>query len=263
MSELLGPDPSAAPKATAETAAQSVAHTAAAKAPAAAQGLVPVVPPAGVVDALPGDGTSLALTIDDGTNSAVVAAFATFAADTGVRLTFFPNGRYRSWQDSAPALRPLVESGQVAFGNHTWSHPDLTTLADTEVAEEIRRNQEFLRRTFGIRDTPFFRPPYGAHDDRVDRIAADLGHPSVVMWDGTLGDSRLLSAAELISAAQEWFTAQRIVVGHANQPTVTTVYDDLLGLITERGLRTVTLADVWATSSTRLRGTQASGQVRR
>src|SRR3954447_14479370 len=72
VSELLGPDraPSPAPKATPETAAQSVAQPAAAKAPAAAQGLVPVVPPAGAVDALPGDGTSLALTIDDGTNTA-------------------------------------------------------------------------------------------------------------------------------------------------------------------------------------------------
>src|SRR3954454_18703329 len=120
VSELLGPDraQSPAPKATPETAAQSVAQPAAAKAPAAALGLVPVVPPAGAVDALPGDGTSLALTIDDGTNSAVVAAFATFAADTGVRLTFFPNGRYRSWQDSAPALCPLVESGQVARQPH-------------------------------------------------------------------------------------------------------------------------------------------------
>src|SRR3954462_195368 len=89
VSELLGPDraPSPAPKATPQTAAQSVAQPAAAKAPAAAQGLVPVVPPAGAADPLPGDGPSLALTIDDGTNSAVVAAFATFAADTGVRLT--------------------------------------------------------------------------------------------------------------------------------------------------------------------------------
>src|SRR3954463_15932062 len=76
VSELLGPDraPSAAPKATPETVRQSVSQPAVAKAPAAAQGLVPVVPPVGVVDALPGGGTSLALTIDDGTNSAVVPA---------------------------------------------------------------------------------------------------------------------------------------------------------------------------------------------
>lgn len=48
-----------------------------------------------MVDALPGRGSSLALTIDDGTSSEVVGAFAALAVDTGVRLTFFPNGCYR------------------------------------------------------------------------------------------------------------------------------------------------------------------------
>src|SRR5688572_11935942 len=69
----------------------------------------PLLAPTGVVETLPGDGASLALTIDDGVNSEVVAAFAAFAVDTGTRLTFFPNGCYRSWQDNAMALRPLVE----------------------------------------------------------------------------------------------------------------------------------------------------------
>jgi peptidoglycan/xylan/chitin deacetylase (PgdA/CDA1 family) len=236
---------------------------AAAVAPVAATGVVPEAPPAGVVAALPGTGTSLALTIDDGASSEVVAAFAAFAVDSGVRLTFFPNGRYRSWEDNAAALQPLVDSGQVAMGNHTWSHPDLTTLGDAEVAEEIRRNRDFLRSTFGVHDSPFFRPPYGARDERIDRIAADLGHPTVAMWNGTLGDSRVVSAGELMAAARQWFTAQRIVVGHANHAPVTTVYGDLLALIEERGLRTVTLADAWATPAQRLRGAVTSASVPR
>ena len=219
-------------------------------------------PPAGVVQGLPGDGVSLALTIDDGTSSEVVGAFAAFATETGTRLTLFPNGCYRSWEENAPALRPLVDSGQVALGNHTWSHPDLTTLGDREVAEEIGRNRNFLRTVFGVRDSPFFRPPFGARDERIDRIAADQGHPTVVMWNGTLGDSRVLTADELLAAAREWFTAQRIIVGHANHATVTTVYGDLLALIAERGLQTVTLADVWATPEQRLRGALASGSGR-
>jgi peptidoglycan/xylan/chitin deacetylase (PgdA/CDA1 family) len=240
----------------------------AAPAPAAAgapvgPGIVPGMPPTGVVSGLPGNGSSLALTIDDGVSTDVVAAFAAFAADSGVRLTFFPNGRYRSWVDNAGALRPLVDSGQVALGNHTWSHPDLTTLGDAAVAEEIRRNRTFLRDTFGVHDSPFFRPPYGAHDERIDRIAADLGHPTIALWNGTLGDSRVLTAPELLAAAGQWFAAQRIVVGHANHSTVTTVYGDLLALIRERGLRTVTLADVWATPAQRLRGTAASASLPR
>ena len=231
-------------------------------APRGVPGLEPVEPPTGVVNALPGEGTSLALSIDDGTNSEVVAAFIAFAADTGVRLTFFPNGCYRSWEDNADALRPLIDSGQVAMGNHTWSHPDITTLPDHEVAEEISRNRDFLWRVFGVRDSPFFRPPFGARDDRTDRIAADEGHPTIAMWNGTLEDSRVLTPDELMAAARKWFAAQTIIVGHANHPTVTTVYGELVELIQERGLQTVTLADVWATPAARLRGATARGTVR-
>jgi peptidoglycan/xylan/chitin deacetylase (PgdA/CDA1 family) len=229
--------------------------------PLGVPGTAPVMPPTGVVRGLPGEGNCLALTIDDGTSTEVVAAFAAFAVDSGVRLTFFPNGCYRSWTDNAAVLRPLVDSGQVAFGNHTWSHPDLTTLGDQQVADEITRNQEFLRTTFGVRDTPFLRPPYGSRNERIDRIAAELGHPTIALWNGTFDDSRVLTADELLTAARQWFTAQTIVVGHANHPTVTTVYGDLLALIADRGLRTVTLADVWATPAQRLRGAVAHGRA--
>jgi hypothetical protein len=42
---------------------------------------------------------------------------------------------------------------------------------------------------------------------------------------------------------------------------VTTVYGELLALIAERGLRTVTLSDVWATPAQRLRGAAATGSA--
>jgi len=119
--------------------------------------------PRGVITALPGTGNLLALTVDDGTSSDVVAAYTKFCTDTGVRLTFFVNGANRSWTDNAPALRPLVESGQVLLANHTWSHPDITTLSRTALREEITRNDTFLRSTYGITGLPFFRPPYGHH----------------------------------------------------------------------------------------------------
>jgi peptidoglycan/xylan/chitin deacetylase (PgdA/CDA1 family) len=206
-----------------------------------------------VVSRLPGQSGSLALTIDDGVNSEVVAAFIELAVRTGIRLTFFPNGRYRSWQDNAAALRPLVDSGQVALGNHTWSHPDVTTLDDRALGEEIRRNQQFLWSTYGVR-TPFFRPPYGAHNARTDAVAADLGHPTIALWNGTLGDFTVISPAQLLAAARQWFTAERIVIGHANHRPVAAVFGQLLALIEERRLQTVTLADVWASPAPGLAG---------
>jgi len=212
-------------------------------------GIVPVPPPLGEVYELPGPAPTLALTIDDGTSTEVVAGYVDFAARTGVRLTFFPNGSYASWTDVAPALRPLVESGQVCFGNHTWSHPDLATISDGEVAEEITRAEDFLQQTYGVGSAPFLRPPFGSHDDRVDRIAADLGHPTIAMWNGTLGDDRMIGPAELLGHAQEWFLARTTVVGHANRPAVLQVLPDLQRLVEERQLVTVTLADVWSTDA--------------
>ena len=120
-----------------------------------------IPPPAGVLARLPGDGNQLALTVDDGTSVPVVGAFAQFCRDTGIRLTFFVNGANSSWSDNAPALRPLVDSRQVQMANHTWSHPYLNRLALSAVDDQIRRNADFLRNTYGTDGTPYFRPPYG------------------------------------------------------------------------------------------------------
>ena len=203
-----------------------------------------VVPP-GVLNRLPGDGNTLALTVDDGTNPAVVAAFGEFCRDSGVRLTFFPNGINAAWTLNAALLRPMVDSGQIALGNHTWSHPKLTTLPKSAVAEQIRRNADFLRDVYGTDGTPFFRPPYGLHNADIDAVAADAGYSSVALWSATIGDSRPENEQQLINGARASFGPQQIVLAHANLPPITHTYAQLLDIITQRGLQTVTLADAF------------------
>ncbi len=208
-------------------------------------------PPPTLLDRLPGSGQNLAWTVDDGTDSAVVKAYVDFVRSADIRLTFFPNGRNPSWTEHAAQLRPLVESGQVQLGNHTWSHPDITRLSDRDVADEIARNDRFITETYGIPGRPYFRPPYGFHDARTDRIAADLGYTTVTLWNGSIGDSALLTSDQLMTLARQWFVAQHVVIGHANHPTVTGLYGQLLDLIRERRLRTVTLRDVFAMPTVR------------
>src|SRR4051812_48721977 len=122
------------------------------------------LPGGGALSSIPGDGDLLAMTLDDGVNSDVVRAYTQFAKDTGVRLTYFVNGTYRSWTENRDLLRPLVESGQIQLGNHTWSHPDLAKLSKDQVAEQLRRNHKFLMHDYGVDARPYFRPPYGSHN---------------------------------------------------------------------------------------------------
>ena len=202
--------------------------------------------PVGVLMRLPGDGNQLALTVDDGASSPVVAAFGQFCRDTGTRLTFFVNGANASWSDNAAALRPMVDSGQVQMGNHTWSHPYLNRISLTAVHDQIQRNADFLRNTYGTDGTPFFRPPFGVHTADTDRVAADLGYTTVTLWSGTIGDSLPESEANLVAAATRSFAPQQIVLAHANLPTITHCYDQLSQLIASRNLQTVTLSDVFS-----------------
>jgi peptidoglycan/xylan/chitin deacetylase (PgdA/CDA1 family) len=201
--------------------------------------------PVGVLTRLPGEGNQLALTVDDGASSAVVAAFGQFCRDTGTRLTFFVNGDNPSWSDNAASLRPMVDSGQIQVGNHTWSHPYLNRISLTAVGEQIQRNADFLRNTYGTDGTPYFRPPFGVHTADTDRVAADLGYPTITLWSGTIGDSRPENEASLVAAAARTFAPQQIILAHANLPTVTHCYDQLSQLITSRNLQTVTLNDAF------------------
>ena len=203
------------------------------------------LPGGGALTRLPGTGDLLALTVDDGVNSEVVRLYTQFAKDTGIRLTFFVNGRYGSWTEHLGMLRPLVESGQIQLGNHTWSHPDLTTVSQRQMVDELTRNDRFLKTTYGIDAAPYFRPPYGKHNATVDAVAADLGYTANTLWSGSLSDSTLITEDYIIKMANQYFTPQTIVIGHLNHLPVTRVYGQLVDIIRSRNLRTVTLDDVF------------------
>jgi peptidoglycan/xylan/chitin deacetylase (PgdA/CDA1 family) len=204
------------------------------------------LPGGGVLSSLPGEGDLLALTVDDGVDSEVVRCYTEFARDTGVRLTYFVNGAYRSWTENQALLRPLVDDGQIQLGNHTWSHPDLTKLPLSAVAEELRHTHDFLWKTYGIDARPYFRPPYGAHNANVDKLAGDLGYAATTLWSGSLDDHVVVPAEAIVKMAEEYFTPGAIVIGHLNHKPVTHAYGRLVDLIRERRLRTVTLCDVFS-----------------
>jgi peptidoglycan/xylan/chitin deacetylase (PgdA/CDA1 family) len=194
-------------------------------------------------------GRRIALTVDDGYAPDVVAGYVDFARRTGIHLTFSPNGTYASaWAPQAPVLRPLIDVGQVQIMNHTFSHPWLTRMPAGRVREELERNEQWIVTTFGTSARPYWRPPYGAHDPAVDAIARDAGFPTVVMWTGSYGDSTLVTPEFLLDQARRYLTPGRIVLGHANHPTILGLFDQINDLVRERDLQPATLDEFFGTN---------------
>ncbi|WP_344307302.1 polysaccharide deacetylase family protein [Fodinicola feengrottensis] len=189
------------------------------------------------------------LTVDDGYDAATVAAYADFAARTGIPLTFNPNGTYQKiWNPHADKLAPLIEKGQVQIGNHTFTHQSIVGRSEAAIRGDIERNEEWINKKFGITSRPYFRPPFGTHNKETDQIVAGIGFTKILLWDGTLGDSKLLTPDKLLYFANEYMTGGRIVLGHANHPTITHMFDKIEDLIKERKLEPVTLDTMFGTS---------------
>lgn len=189
------------------------------------------------------------LTIDDGYCADCVAGYVTFAQQSGIHLTFSPNGTYASaWMPHVATIRPLLERQQVQIINHTFSHKDLRKMTDAQIGADLERNEEWVSKNFGITTRPYYRPPFGFHNPHVDGVAAGLGYTRTVMWDGSYSDSEVITPEFLMSQAQKYLQPGVIMLGHANHPTVLGLFPQIMDLIRQRNLNPVTLDEMFGTS---------------
>jgi len=84
---------------------------------------------------------------------------------------------YLTWEE----IREMAQ-GDVTFGNHTASHPNLARLRAAAQADEIGRAQGALTSHLGAPTSLAY--PFGLHDVASRRVAAELGFASVMEVGG-------------------------------------------------------------------------------
>ena len=207
--------------------------------------------PATVIAHGPTDTSKIAITIDDGFCVPCATFYVNLAQASGIHLTLSPNGTYkRVWEPLASTIRSLVETGQVQIANHTYNHSSLVGLSDSAIRDQINRNEDWIQSTFGITSRPWFRPPYGNHTPHTDALAGELGFTRILMWNGSFGDSTPISTSEILALATKYMKPGSIILGHANYPTIESLWDQIQGILGERGLQPVTLDEMFGTSRT-------------
>jgi peptidoglycan/xylan/chitin deacetylase (PgdA/CDA1 family) len=178
-------------------------------------------PPAGygVNRTAPGAGLTVALTFDDGPGAGTESVIR-ILQEEGVTATFFNIGVNMT-------VRPGVVQAEATqgflLGNHTWSHPDLTTLptAAAQGAEiDNATNQQAALVGFG---PCVFRPPYGAYNNTTLDVAL-ARNLSVWNWSVDTEDWRAGTSVssswinQIISLAQAGAAQQHPVILMHNMP---------------------------------------------
>ncbi|WP_063753032.1 polysaccharide deacetylase family protein, partial [Streptomyces resistomycificus] len=146
------------------------------------------------------------LTFDDGPSSSTPALLNALTQN-GLRATMFNQGQYAAANPSR--VQAQVNAG-MWVGNHSYTHPHLTQLGQSQIDSEISRTQQAIAAAGG--GTPkLFRPPYGETNSTVKAVTARYGLTEII-WDVDSQDWNGAGADAIVQAAGRLGNGQIILM---------------------------------------------------
>jgi peptidoglycan/xylan/chitin deacetylase (PgdA/CDA1 family) len=151
----------------------------------------------------------IALTFDDGPWPGQTEKILAILRHEGVHATFFMLGvRIKI----TPQLAKQVAEDGNLIGDHTYGHRDLTKQTVKVVKSQIVGGMTWIQRAAGVRAT-WFRPPYGAIDQKVWKETRKLGL-RVALWDVDTRDWARPGVKQIIKTADTYTRPGSIILMH-------------------------------------------------
>ncbi|MDP4096019.1 delta-lactam-biosynthetic de-N-acetylase [Paenibacillus sp. P96] len=126
----------------------------------------------------------LYLTFDNGYENGYTAKVLDVLKAKKVPAAFFVTGHFV--RDQPELLRRMNDEGHI-IGNHSWSHPDMTSLTPEQIRTELDKVREASARITGQQKMSFVRPPRGIFSSRVLETCKQLGYTNV-FWSAAYRD---------------------------------------------------------------------------
>jgi probable sporulation protein (polysaccharide deacetylase family) len=132
-----------------------------------------------------------------------------------IKATFFVTGK---WAERQPDLTKKIVEGGHDLGNHGHGHRHLKNLSNEELAKEITDGEKVLQRVSGQKPK-LFAPAYGEVDERISRVAGQLGY-EVIMWSLDTIDWQNPDVATIVKRVVPRIHNDAIILMHPTKPTV-------------------------------------------
>jgi peptidoglycan/xylan/chitin deacetylase (PgdA/CDA1 family) len=184
----------------------------------------------------------IALTIDDGPTREWTPQVLAILRRHGAKATFFRVGeRARA---HAGLVAQTAQEGHEQ-GNHTWAHDDLTQHGGAFDRGTLERTHELLAELAG-REPALCRPPYGRIDSVGLAACAGLRY-GITLWSHHVTNRDPRGDVDIIVRHG---SPGSIVLAHdgGSEPdaSLMTQLDRLVGSMTDRGYRFVTVSELLA-----------------
>ena len=167
--------------------------------------------PAVVVSRGPTDRREVTLTFDVAYDARYTAAFLDVLEQFDVPATMFVTGQ---WADTNPTLVSRMAAEGHLVANHSYSHPDFTTISDAEVSRQLALAEAAISARTNQSTKPYVRPPYGAQDARVNQVLGNEGFRYDVLWTVDSLGWKGLSAPEVVKRCLDRVVPGAVLMFH-------------------------------------------------
>jgi peptidoglycan/xylan/chitin deacetylase (PgdA/CDA1 family) len=182
----------------------------------------------------------ITLTFDDGPGPYTDNLLRILAAHHA-RVTFFLIGGNIRGREAT--VRKEIAAGH-AIGDHTWSHPQLSTMAAGQIRSQLVRTLRAIHGATGG-TTGLMRPPYGATNHRVAAVTREL-HLAQILWSVDTDDWLDRNSNIVAHRAVSWAHRDDIILMHDIHPTTVKAVPRILDGLSKRGFTFVTVPELFA-----------------
>ena len=180
----------------------------------------------------------VALTFDDGPSQHTDRLLDILATHGGKATFFLVGGNV----DYRPDTVKRITADGHEIGGHSIDHKQLTRLSSDEVMRQLSSPRERMYAITGT-DSYLVRPPYGAYNDEVKRIAAGLGIV-FVNWSVDTLDWKYRNAETVHKKIMNSAYDGAIILCHDIHKTTVDAMETVIPALIAKGYQLVTVSDL-------------------
>ncbi len=152
-------------------------------------------------------GGYVGITFDDGPNAGNTNNLLNALAQQGIKATLFNIGQNAQ---NNPSLVQAEKNAGMWIGNHSWTHPHLTSMSQSQILSELQRTQQVIQQQTGVAPK-LFRPPYGETNATLKGVEQQLGLTEII-WNVDSQDWNGASTAQIVAANNSLQNGQVILM---------------------------------------------------
>ena len=187
---------------------------------------------------MPFEGPMVALTFDDGPHGIYTDLILNTLGKYGAKATFFLLG---CQAEKYPIQIRRAHALGCDIGNHTYIHPDLSSVSQSRVRSEISKTNAIINNAIG-ENASLLRPPYGNHTATV-RQNADV---PLILWNVDPQDWNHKSAAEVANHVINYASDGSIILMHDIYASTAEAVEIIVPALIKKGYRLVTVRELAA-----------------